>query len=135
MSDFFYDKARQSFATQDPSIDWDTDNIKVALLTSGYIADQANHQYVSDLGANIVARSGNLTGKTATAGVLDADDVTLSAVSGPQVTQFVIYKDTGDDATSPLITHQDSYTSLPVTPNGGDIKIEWPNDANRIGKL
>ena len=35
----------------------------------------------------------------------------------------MIYKDTGNAATSPLIAYIDLTT--PVTPNGGDINITW----------
>ena len=33
----------------------------------------------------------------------------------------MIYKDTGSEATSPLIAYIDTATGLPITPNGGDI--------------
>lgn len=135
MANALYDQARESFLGQNPTLDWDTDTIKVALLSAGYTPNLATHQYVSDLGANIVARSSALTGKTVAAGVADANDVTFNAVSGAQVTRIVIYKDTGSDATSPLICLIDTGTGLPVTPNGGDITITWDNGANKIFKL
>ena len=48
---------------------------------------------------------------------------------------MLIYKDTGDNATSPLIALIDSATGLPITPNGGDIIVVWDNGANKIFKL
>jgi hypothetical protein len=37
----------------------------------------------------------------------------------------VIYKHTGTESTSTLIAYIDSGTNLPVTPNGGDITVQW----------
>ena len=48
---------------------------------------------------------------------------------------MVIYQDTGDVNTSRLIAFIDTATGLPVTPNGGDIVVEWSNGAVKIFKL
>lgn len=137
MADFLFDKGREGFL--DGSIDWDTGDIKAALVTADYTAVQASDEVLSDVVGSpsnyIVARSGNLATKTVAAGVADAEDVTISGVSGSQITQIVIYQDSGDDSTSRLIAHIDSYAGLPCTPNGGDIKISFPADANKIFKL
>jgi len=147
MANALYDKARQSFLSQSPALDWDTDTIKVFLLDSAsYTPDLANHQYLSDVPA--VARKGNnggntradaptLASKTVTAGVADANDVTIIAIpAGPALEYILIFKDDGiADASSPLIALIDTATGLPVTPNGGDITIQWDNGANRIFKL
>lgn len=136
MSDYLYDKARQSFISQNPSIDLDSDSIKFLFASVGYVASQSADQYVEDVGSgNIVARSGALAGKTVTSGVFDATDKTVTSVSGAAITQIVFYKDTGDDSTSPLIAHVSTYTGLPLTPNGGDVPVQFPNDANRIFKI
>jgi hypothetical protein len=128
-----YDLGREGFL--DGSIDWDTDSIKIALLSAGYTPNLATHKFVSDLGANIVARSAALGSKTVTAGVADAADITFSGVTGAAVTRYAIYKDTGTDTTSRLIALIDTATGLPVTPNGGDITITFDNGSNRIFKL
>jgi hypothetical protein len=48
----------------------------------------------------------------------------------------VLYKHTGSDATARLIAYIDTASSgLPVTPNGGDIVVQWDSGANRIFKL
>jgi ApbE superfamily uncharacterized protein (UPF0280 family) len=82
-----------------------------------------------------VATSAALTGKSSTAGVADASNTTFPAVSGPQITQFVIYQHTGTESTSRLIAYFNSATNLPITPNGGDITIQWDDGANKIFKL
>ena len=85
-----YDKARQSFISQSPSIDLDTDTIKVFLLdAASYTPNLATDQFLSDVPA--AARKGNAGGstradaptlgsKTVTAGVLDAADVVITAI-------------------------------------------------------
>lgn len=133
MANALYDKGREGFL--DGSIDWDTDTIKICLVSSGYTVNLTTHDFLDDLGANIVATSAALSSKTVAAGVADAADVTISAVSGSQVTRIVIFKDTGSAATSRLIASIDTATGLPVTPNGGDIIVAWDSGANRIFKL
>jgi hypothetical protein len=131
MANTLYDKGREAFLAGDA--DWDANTIKVILLSASYTFSQS-HQFHSDL-SGIVATSGALSGKTTTSGVADASDVTFSAVSGSQVTQFAIYQDTGVSGTSRLLVYFDTATNLPITPNGGDITIQWDNGANKIFKL
>lgn len=133
MANAMYDAGREGFL--DGSIDWDTDSIKIGLLSAGYTPNLATHRFVSDLGANVVARSAALGGKTVTGGVADATDITLVGITGAQVTRYAVYKDTGSDATSRLIALIDTATGLPMTPNGGDIILAFDNGANRIFKL
>lgn len=133
MANALYDLGRQGFL--DGSIDWDTDDIRAVLVDTGtYTVNLATHQFHSDL-SGIIATSGNFAGKTVTAGVADASDVTYTAVSGASVEAIVIYKWSGASSTSRLIAYIDTGTGLPVTPNGGDITIQWSSGANRIFKL
>lgn len=135
MSNTLYDKGRESFLGQNPAVDWDTDTIKAMLVKTAQAFSNA-HQYVADLTAgNIVARSAALTGKTVSAGVADAADVTFTAPTTGQTVIVVIYKDTGSDATSPLIAWIDTGTGFPITTNGGDVVVAWDNGANKIFKL
>lgn len=134
MANAIYPLAKQSFLSQSPSIDIDTDTIKVALVSAGYTYS-TSHQYYSSVSSSAVATA-TLTNKTITNGVFDADDVTFSSVTGSAVSQIVIYKDTGTASNSPLIAYFDSPTSgLPITPNGGNITIAWSNDSSKIFKL
>jgi hypothetical protein len=135
MADALFDKGREGFL--DGSIDWDTDNIKAVLVDHGTDTPvPATDTFLSDITAGArIATSANLGSKTVTAGVADAADITFSAVSGASVESIVIYKDTGSAATSRLIAYIDSATGLPVTPNGGDITVQWDNGANKIFKL
>lgn len=135
MANALYDKGREAFLKAD--IDWLVDDIKVVLVDTGlYTVDIAAHDFLADIAVGArVATSGNLGSKTATAGVADAADVVFPTVTGNTVEALVIYKDTGDPATSPLIAYIDTATGLPVTPNGGDINITWDSGVNKIFKL
>jgi hypothetical protein len=83
-----------------------------------------------------VATSGAFASKTFTAGVFDAADVTLVAVTGDPFESIVIYDNTpATEATKDLIAFIDTATGLPTTPNGGDITVQWDAGANRIFKL
>ncbi|MGH3725669.1 MAG: hypothetical protein ACRDUS_16290 [Mycobacterium sp.] len=135
MVNIMYDKAYEAFGNA--GVAWLTDTIKAVLVDTGtYTLNAATHEFLSDIpsGARI-ATSAALTSKTNVLGVLDAADASWPAVSGLSGEAVVIIKDTGTAATSRLIFFLDSATGLPVTPNGGDINIQWDNGANKIGRL
>jgi len=135
MANALYDMGREGFLGGD--IDWDANTIKVTLVDAAdYTKDLAAHDFYNDITAGgRVATSGALASKTKTAGVADAADVTLSAVSGDQSEQLVVWADSGVESTSRLILNIDTATGLPVTPNGGDITVQWDAGANKIFKL
>ena len=133
MANRLYDLGRESFLKGE--ISWSGDNIKACLVDSAsYTPDTAADQFLSDL-SGVVATSGNLTSKTTTDGVADAADVTFSSVTGNQSEYIVVYQDTGTPSTSRLVALVDTATGLPVTPNGGDIVVQWDSAANKIFKL
>lgn len=135
MASALYDKARKAFA--DGDIDLLNDTIKCVLIDAAdYAVDLANHDFLDDVPSGArVGTPQTLGTKSTTAGVFDAADVTFSSVSGDQCEAILIYKDTGTEGTSQLIAYIDSATGLPVTPNGGDIQIQWDNGPNKIFKL
>jgi hypothetical protein len=135
MANALYGKGREGFL--DGSIDWDTDDIRVVLVDAAdYTVSIDTHDNLDDIDAGArVAVSGSLANKSVTLGVADADDVTLSSVTGDVSEALVIYKHTGTDSTSRLIAYIDTATGLPVTPTGGDITISWSDGANKIFKL
>jgi len=135
MANALYDKGREAFLNGD--IDWLNDDIRIILIDlADYTPDLANHDFLNDVPvAARVAVSGALTSKTSTNGVADAADVTWPLVTGDPSEAIVIYQHTGSDATARLIAYIDTATGLPVTPNGGDITVQWDNGANKIFKL
>lgn len=139
MADYLYGKGRQRFlGNSGDQINWTSDNIKVMLVDgASYTPAQDTDEYQSAVPSGMrVATSGNLASKSVTLGVADAADVTFTSVSGAQSEYLVSVKDTGGaDTTNPLIFKIDSYTGLPVTPNGANITIQWPSDSNKIFRL
>ena len=135
MANTLYDYGRQRFL--EAQINWMTDTIKVLLVDTGtYTPNTSAHQYLSDIPTSArIAGPVTLTSKSTTGGAADGADVTFTSVSGPSIEAIVIYKDTGSEATSPLIAYIDTATGLPITPNGGDIIVTWDNGANRIFKV
>ena len=121
MANTLYDYCRQRFL--EAQINWMTDTIKVILVsTSAYTPQTAVHQYLADIPVSArIAGPVTLTAKATTGGAADAADCTFTSVSGATINAIVIYKDTGTEATSPLIAYIDTATGLPITPNGGDI--------------
>ena len=136
MANTLFTPYKESLLSLNPSVDLDTDTIKVAMVTAGYTLNAA-HQFYSDItpGSNVVGTPQTLGSKTVTGGVFDAADATFTAVTGSQVVALVLYKDTGVNSTSPLIAYIDTGTGLPVTPNGGNITIAWDNGTNKIFKI
>lgn len=135
MANTLYDFARQRFL--EAQLNWMTDTIKVILVDTGaYTPQTAVHQYLADIPISArVAGPVTLTSKTTTGGAADAADVTFTSVSGPSIEAIIIYRDTGTEATSPLIAYIDTATGLPITPNGGDIIVTWDNGTNKIFKV
>src|SRR5688572_7324056 len=93
--------------------DWLVDSFKVALLTNAHVHSDA-HEFFSQISANQPVATGYtaggilLTGKTMVTldGVItfDADNVLWNITGQLSALYAVVYKDTGNPATSRLIT-------------------------------
>jgi hypothetical protein len=133
MTNQLYPKGREGFL--DGSIDWDTDDIRVALVESTYTFNTA-HDFLDDLGTNDNGRSAALAGKTVTDGVADANNTTITATGALACNALVIYKYNASDAAARLIAYIDSATGLPFTPGASQVvNITWDDGANKIFKL
>lgn len=100
--------------------------VKVALIDTGTYTYSSTHQFWSSASAASVGTPQTIGSKTFTNGLFDGADVTFTAVTGASAEALILYIDTGSAATSPLVAYIDtSVTGLPVTPNGGDISIQW----------
>ncbi|HWE83048.1 MAG TPA: hypothetical protein VG265_15455 [Gaiellaceae bacterium] len=118
MASQLYPQGAAHILGKSTKVDLIGDNVKILFYSSTF---SSAHEFVSDLtGASIIARSGNLAGKTSTNGVFDANDITVTAVSGSAFTHVILYKDTGTDSTSPLVAIFD-VTSF--TPTGADVNV------------
>lgn len=135
MANTLFDKARQRFL--EAQINWTSDTIKCILVDSGaWTPLPATHEFLADISPSArIAGPVTLTGKATTGGAADAADCTFNTVSGNSIELIIIYKDTGTEASSPLIAIIDTATGLPITPNGGDIIITWDNGVNKIFKV
>jgi hypothetical protein len=125
-------------------IDWDTDTIKVALLTNSYTPDQDAHNYFDDVATAEVSGSTGytaggltLTNKTNTYNggtnviVLDADDVTWTS-STITARYAVIYNSSpATNATRPLVGYVDFGSDQ--SSSNGNFTITW--DATGIVRI
>lgn len=129
MANALYPKWKEALIQNSADSDVDgsgTTGVYAVLVDTGTYTYNPAHQYYSDL-SGIVGTEVELGTKTYTNGVLDAADITFSAVSGSTVEAIVLFrKNAGANTTWRLIAYMDSgYTGLPVTPNGGDIIVQW----------
>jgi hypothetical protein len=108
------------------------DVIRVRLLrVSGYTFSQA-HEFASSLSAAIVGDV-TLGAKALSGGTFDAGDAVFASVpAGAAIDALAILKFVTSDAASPLIAYIDGFT---VTPNGGDITIQWQGTTPFIFKI
>ena len=121
-------------------IDWETDTVKVALLTGSYTPDQDNHQTWSQVSASEATGTGytaggaTLGGKTATydaannVTILDAEDVTW-ANSTITARYAVIYDDAGATAADKVLLGYVDFGTNQASTNG-NFTITW--DASGI---
>jgi hypothetical protein len=120
-------------------VNFPSNNIKACLVTSAYAPDLVNDEFlstISGVSGAIVQRSGNLTGKTNAAGVLNCSNFTLSLVPTGHVIKYVVfYKDTGSDSTSILLLIDDTGNNLPTTTDGGDLTYQVSTGPNKLGAL
>lgn len=140
MANALYDKGRNRFAIA--QINWVTDDIRIMLVDlQDYIVNLANHEFLSDVPFAARVAITPLTGKTAVAGVVDANDPTWVEVVGDQSEAVIMYKHVVDanglvqEASSPLIAYLDTLTGLPVTPSGTDILVRFSDGPSKIFKL
>ena len=136
MANSLFDWGRDAFLNG--AIDWTVDTINVALVTSAYTPDLANHKFLSDLGGDTVGTDQTIGSTSSAAGVANGAGVTWTAVpSGSTVKALVIYKSTGVAGTSRLIAYLDTDVGglLPLATNGGNISATWDTGANKIFKL
>lgn len=133
MANFVYPLALEQFGLG--TLAWDG-TLKVALVSAAYTPNPATDQFLSTVAAAIIARSSALgSPAVAAGGVASASNVSFTNVTGAVVLYLVVYKDTGSDATSPLIVCIDTAQGLPCTPVGTSIGITWDPGQYKIFKL
>ena len=130
MANAVYPKFKEALLKDTAAFDLSAGGVDVRVILidlADYTYDVA-HNMLDDVPAGArVAVSTALASKTvSTAGVFDAADKTLSAVTGDVSEAIIIYQHTGTESTSQLICFLDTgVTGLPVTPNGSDITLTF----------
>ncbi len=131
MANALYPKWKEQLLQFTANNDLSAGTVKCALVDTGVYTYNAAHQFYDAGGANdvvdaVVGTPQTIGSKTFVSGLFDGSDLTFSAVSGNTVEALVLYIDTGNPLTSPLVAYIDTgVTNLPVTPNGGDISVTW----------
>lgn len=118
-------------AISDGEIDYLDDDITVALVKDTYTFVDG-HTFFDDVSSHVADAPELLAGKARSAGVHTADEVVFAAVAGiDTVIGLVVFKDTGVEATSPLICWMDrrsDTTPIEITTNGDDITVLFNGD-------
>ena len=90
--------------SKEATINFVTDDVRLLMIDLGeYTPNFSTDDFLNDIPAGgRVGTAVALAGKTNSLGVLDANDLTFSAVTGDTVEAYVAYVHTGDEATSKL---------------------------------
>ena len=76
---------------------------------------------------SILRVTGNLSSVSFVDGILRADNLApaFAALAGITFEFLVVFVDTGNPATSPLVCIYDTATGLPLIPNGTNVDLTW----------
>ena len=136
MSNFIYSKTKEAILNGE--INFSSDNFKVLILNTNYIANQNSDQFLSQIPpSSIVYSSNNLQNITNTLGVIDGDDIFFNISSNVTFSSIVMYKVKTLDSNSRLIFYIDSSPGLPYpgSIDGSGVTIAWSNTFNKILSL
>lgn len=120
---------------QPPGIDYANPSVDIRVygVDMNQYSFDVSHNYLSSIPVGARICSGVLQNKTVGLnGAWNADTLVIPQVSGGTFHAWIFVLDTGNPATSPLLFKIDSYSNMPVTPNGGDITLRFPTDSNKI---
>lgn len=140
-TNFVTNKAK--FLLANGSLELLNDTLKVALVSNNWTGINANGNFMQEVSQNVLPYEITVSGysrQTLTNKVVVEEDVatgyayftasnvTFSTLAtGNTVGGAVLFKDTGDDTTNPLIAF---YSIIDTPTNGGDITIQWANSVN-----
>lgn len=123
MANALYVPFKNSALGSGTQVDLDTDTIKVILADSAdYTVNLTTHDFLNDVASGARVSTATLASKAISGGAFDSADPTWTAVTGDVCELVIMFKDTGNEATSPLIAYYDTFSAgMPITPNGGNI--------------
>lgn len=127
MANAIYPLFKQAMMAASANVQLTAGTIRVTLVDAADYTYNVAHDFIDDVPAGARVATAALVNPTVSAaGTFDADDVTISNVTGDASEALVIWKDTGSEATSRLVAYLDTgITGLPVTPGGSNIVITW----------
>lgn len=139
MASALYANAKTEFALG--NISWKASGgstIKAILVDADKYTFSSNHKYLSEVtsGARVGSPVQLSLIDATNGGVCDANDIAFNNLTNiPTVEAVVLYKDTGNESTSPLIAYIDTGTGLPTPAGVNSILVEWDNGSLKIFKL
>lgn len=135
MANSLYARGKQRILEK--QISFKDDDIQALLVSADYIPDLNAHEFLPDVQAFALGGGAKpLTDKTTTLGVFDAADVNwLKVAAGATAKAVILFKNTGEAGTSPLLGYVDTITGFPVATNGSDISVQWDNGTFKIFSL
>jgi hypothetical protein len=134
MANALYAKGKQR--TLNALINWETSDVRAALVNTAYTQNLTADEFQSAISANIVGTPVALANKSVVNGIFDADDIVFPTVAaGSTCKCVVLYLHTGNPSTSPLLGFIDTITGFPLATSGGDVLIQWDNGPFKIFSL
>lgn len=136
MANVWYDKTKTIIGKGNLDLNTLSDPKIIAIEAGLYTFSQA-HDFLDDIPVGARLATVDLTSVSfgvSLEAYLDADNPTYLTPSVGTVVAFIIYNDSGVEATSPLLLFIDSGVTLPITTESGrDLEVTF--NANGIAKL
>jgi len=126
MANYIYNKAKQKFL--EARISWETDFIRCVLVDTSAYTFNAGHEFLSSIPPNArIAVSPRFVNVSTEDGIAKADPVILPNVTGNNVEAIVVYKESFNPLTAPLIVYIDDWqqAATPIELNGITVTISW----------
>lgn len=134
MANMLYTKAKEKL--MQGQLNLLTDDIRVAIVSSAYIQSMTTDEFLAEVDDHILGTPMVLTGRSITGGAFDGDNLNFTGIASGATTEgVVIYKHTGDPATSALIFYADQIQGFPLTTSGAAVEIVWDDGEYKIVKL
>lgn len=109
-----------------------TGTVKAQFVSADYVPD-LHHTFLTDVGVGTrIGPAFELVDKAVGDGIFSVTSpITVTGlVGGDTITGLVVFRDTGTEATSRLVSYQDRRADtvpLLVATDGKDIVLDWPN--------
>ena len=134
MANMLFTKAKEKILQG--QIDLLTDDIKVVIVSTSYVQSMTSDEFLSEVEDFILGAPMALTSRSVSGGAFDGADLNFTGIAAGNDTEGVlIFKNTGNPATSPLIFYADQISGFPMTTSGAAIEIKWDDGDYKIFKL